>query len=128
MRIVESPIKLVLVDDEIHVRRGLSMAFSAEDDLQVIGEADDGPSALALVKDLRPDVVIMDVRMRTVDGLTATRAIREAEPGVRVIVLSLLDDVKTRLAAKEAGARAFVGKEEGSERLVSTIREVAAAC
>lgn len=128
MRIVESPIKLVLVDDEAQVRRGLSMAFSAEKDLEVVGEADDGRSALALVKALHPDVVIMDVRMGMVDGLTATQQIRDEEPDVRVIVLSLLDDALTRRAAREAGARAFVGKQEGSERLVSTIREVAAAC
>jgi DNA-binding NarL/FixJ family response regulator len=122
------PIRLVLVDDELQVRRGLTMAFSAEADLQVIGEAEDGSTALALVEELHPDVVIMDVRMRKVDGLTATRQIRDADPDVRVIVLSLLDDALTRRAAQEAGARAFVGKQEGSERLVSTIRCVAAAC
>lgn len=103
------------------------MAFSAEDDLQVIGEADDGNAALALVQELHPDIVIMDVRMRSVDGLTATKQLKEAEPDVRIIVLSLLDDICTRRAAEAAGARAFVGKQEGSERLVTTIREVAAA-
>lgn len=103
------------------------MAFSAETDLEVIGEAEDGSGALALVRELHPDVVVMDVRMRCVDGLTATRMLSETDPDIRVVVLSLLDDALTRAAAAEAGARAFVGKQEGSERLVSTIRAVAAA-
>jgi DNA-binding NarL/FixJ family response regulator len=126
--IVVTPIRLVLVDDELHVRRGLAMAFSAEADLEVIGEAGDGNEALAMAHELRPDVVVMDVRMRSLDGLTATRLLNESDPGIRVVVLSLLDDALTRAAAAEAGARAFVGKQEGSELLVSTIRAVAAAC
>ncbi len=103
------------------------MAFSAETDLEVIGEAEDGRGVVALVQHLHPDVVVMDVRMRCVDGLAATRLLKEAAPDVRVVVLSLLDDLTTRRAAAEAGARAFVAKHEGSERLVSTIRAVAAA-
>jgi DNA-binding NarL/FixJ family response regulator len=128
MGTVKSPIRLVLVDDELHVRRGLAMAFSAESDLEVIGEAGDGRDGVAIAHELRPDVVVMDVRMRPVDGLTATRLLQESDPDIRVVVLSLLDDALTRAAATEAGARAFVGKQEGSERLVSTIRAVAAAC
>jgi DNA-binding NarL/FixJ family response regulator len=127
VRIVESPIRLVLVDDEFQVRRGLAMAFSAETDLEVIGEAEDGSGALALVQQLHPDVIIMDIRMRCMDGLTATRMLQQADPDIRIVVLSLLDDAVTRAAAREAGARAFVGKQEGSERLVSTIRAVAGA-
>jgi DNA-binding NarL/FixJ family response regulator len=127
LNIVEEQIRLLLVDDEVQVRRGLSMAFSAEPDLKVIGEAEDGECAVALAHELRPDVVIMDLRLRTLDGLSATRRIHERDPDIRVVVLTLLDDRLTRSAAAAAGALGFVGKGEGSERLVSTIRTVARA-
>ena len=121
------PIRLLVVDDEFHVRRGLRMALSAEPDLEVIGEASSGKDGVSLARELRPDVVVMDVRMRDLDGLDATREIRSEVPEARIVVLSLLDDSLTRRAAVEAGALAFVGKQEGSDALLSTIRCVAAA-
>lgn len=120
-------IRLLLVDDEAHVRKGLAMAFSAEPDLQVIGEAPDGDLALDLVRELRPDIVVMDLRMRRMDGLSATRRIQSDAPESRVVVLTLLDDRPTRRAAAEAGAKAFVGKGQGCDVLVEAIRRVAAA-
>lgn len=103
------------------------MRFSAEPDLEVVGEAPDGSAAIELAHSLHPDVVVMDLRMRCMDGLTATRQLHILAPGVRVVVLSLQDDAATRDAATQAGAHAFVGKQEGSEQLVATIRRVAAA-
>ena len=120
-------IRLLVVDDEFHVRRGLRMAFSAEPDLEVIGEASSGKEGVSLARELRPDIVVMDVQMRELDGLEATRQIRNESRHARVVVLSLLDDLITRRAATEAGAQAFVGKQEGSDTLLATIRCVAAA-
>ena len=124
---MNNPIRLLLVDDEFHVRRGLTMAFSAEPDLEVVGEAATGEDGVLLAGSLQPDVVVMDVRLRKLDGLDATREIRDQSPSVRVVVLSLLDDALTRRAARDAGAGAFVGKQEGSDALLFAIREVAAA-
>jgi DNA-binding NarL/FixJ family response regulator len=123
---VDTPIRLLLVDDEAQVRRGLAMRISAEPDLQVVGEAPDGGVAVELADSLHPDVVVMDLRMRAMDGITATRQIHSRIPGIRVVVLSLQDDAATRNAATEAGADAFVGKQEGSEALLAKIRQVAA--
>jgi len=103
------------------------MRFSAEPDLEVVGEAPDGCEAVELTHTLHPDIVVMDLRMRRMDGLAATRRLHSTEPGVRVVVLSLQDDAATRGAAADAGAHAFVGKQEGSEELLATIRRVAAA-
>lgn len=124
---MHTPIRLLLVDDEFHIRRGLTMAFSAEPDMEVIGEAANGDEGVSLAQSLQPDIVVMDVRMRDLDGLQATRQIAVRSPNIRIVVLSLLDDSATRRAAADAGARAFVGKQEGSDALLSTIRCVAAA-
>lgn len=121
---MKNPIRLLLVDDEFHVRRGLRLAFSAEPDFEVVGEAATGEEGVLLAGSLRPDVV---VRLRKLHGVAATREIREHSPKVRVVVLSLLDDLLTRRAARAAGAGAFVGKQEGSDALLFAIRAVAAA-
>lgn len=118
-------IRLLLVDDEARVRQGLRMCMAGEPDFEVIGEADEGTEAVELAASLQPDVVVMDVRMRGLDGLGATRRLRAANPGARVVILSMHDDLTTRTAAEAAGARAFVGKQEGIARLFDVIREVA---
>ena len=118
-------IRLLLVDDEASVRRGLRMQLSLEQDVAVVGEAGDGEAALALVKELRPDVVVMDVNMRGMDGITATETLCQELPGTRVVILTLHDDTATRNRAEAAGARAFIGKHESCERLVSAIRSAA---
>ena len=118
-------IRLLLVDDEALVRQGLRMCIAGEPDLTVVGEAKEGAEAIALAAALHPDVVVMDVRMRGLDGLAATREILGHSPGTRVVVLSMQDDAQTRAAAREAGAAAFVGKGEGIGRLLDVIRELA---
>ena len=118
-------IRLLLVDDEALVRRGLRMCIAGEPNLDVVGEAEEGAEAIALVAALHPDVVVMDMRMRGLDGLSATREILARSPRTRVVVLSMQDDARTRSAAKEAGAAAFVGKGEGIGRLLEVIRELA---
>ncbi|MBE0609030.1 MAG: response regulator transcription factor [Dehalococcoidia bacterium] len=118
-------IRLLLVDDEARVRQGLRMCMAGEPDFEVVGEADEGTEAVELATALQPDVVVMDVRMRGLDGIGATRSLHSAIPGARVVILSMHDDLTTRTAAEVAGASAFVGKQEGIARLFDVIREVA---
>ncbi len=124
---MDSPIRLLLVDDEARVRQGLRMCMAGEPDFEVIGEADEGGAAVSLAQDLHPDVVVLDLRMRGVDGIEAARQIAVTEPSARVVILSLQDDSGTRKEAIASGASAFVGKQEGIARLFEVIRDVAAA-
>lgn len=115
------------MDDQLCVRRGLRMSLALEPDFEVVGEAGDGVEALALVGSLRPDVVVMDVQMPGLDGITATEMLRTAHPGCAVVILSLRDDVQTRARVRAAGAAAFVSKRESPETLITVIRRAARA-
>jgi len=122
---MDSPIRLLLVDDEARVRQGLRMCMAGEPDFDVVGEAEEGGEAVCLVHELHPDVVVLDVRMRGIDGLEAARRLAISEPSARVVILSLQDDSGTRKEAIASGASAFVGKQEGIARLFEVIRDVA---
>jgi DNA-binding NarL/FixJ family response regulator len=99
------------------------MQLALEPDLKVVGEAEDGEQVLALAAQLHPDVILMDVELPLMDGITATARLRVADPKCAVVILSLYDDAKTRAAAQAAGAVAFVGKQESSETLLAAIRQ-----
>jgi DNA-binding NarL/FixJ family response regulator len=115
-------IRLLLVDDQPAVRRGLRMRLALEADFLVAGEAEDGTSALALVSELRPDVVLMDAQMPGMDGMIATLALRAAFPDTAVVILSLHDDEATRKQAATAGATAFLSKQAADTALVDVLR------
>lgn len=119
-------VRILIVDDEPGVRHGLTIRLGAEDDLDIAGVADDGQQVLQQIERLRPDLVLMDVRMRQTDGLTATRHLRNAFPALAIIVLSLYDDPTTKDAAIAAGATAFVSKHDPDHVLLETIRSIAA--
>ena len=121
-------IRVVLADDQALVRAGFRMLLDAEDDIEVVGEADDGEAALALVAAERPDVVLMDIRMPGVDGLEALRRIT-ADPGlgtVRVLVLTTFELDEYVFEAVRAGASGFLVKHTQPADLVRAVREVAA--
>ena len=101
-------IRILLVDDERLVRTGLRMILDGEDDLEVVGEAADGAEALALCRSLQPDVVLMDVRMPRVDGITATARIVALDPAPAVVVLTTFDLDEHVYAALAAWAVLFV--------------------
>jgi len=122
---MDSPIRLLLVDDEARVRQGLRMCMAGEPDFDVVGEAEEGGEAVHLAHELHPDVVVLDVRMRGIDGLEAARRLAISEPSARVVILSLQDDSGTRKEAIASGVSAFVGKQEGIARLFEVIRDVA---
>jgi DNA-binding NarL/FixJ family response regulator len=120
-------IKVVLADDQELVRTGFRMILRAEPDLEVVGEAADGDEAAAAVARLRPDVVLMDIRMPRVDGLAATRRIL-AQPAARtrVLILTTFDQDEYVLEALRAGASGFLLKTVPAAQLVAGVREVAA--
>jgi DNA-binding NarL/FixJ family response regulator len=119
-------IRILVVDDERSVRRGLRMRLELEPDMVVAGEAGDGEAAVELACRLTPDVVLMDLEMPKMDGITAIRCLRELRPRCPVIVLTLYDDSVNRARASAAGARAFVPKHHVADRLIDVIRREAA--
>ncbi len=118
-------ISILLVDDQPVVRRGLRMRLALEPDVEVVGEAGDGQAALLLATTLQPAVVVMDIEMPGMDGLSATALLRERNPASAVVILSMYDDAPTRKRAQQAGAVAVVGKHETTETLLAIIRQAA---
>jgi two-component system, NarL family, invasion response regulator UvrY len=118
-------IKLLLVDDQSIVRQGLRRRLLLESDILVVGEASSGEEALELVQSLDPDIVLMDVEMPGMNGITATEAMRDNTPQSTVVMMSIHDDVQTRALALAAGAAAFVEKRGAVEVLLATIRQLA---
>ncbi|MEU4838896.1 response regulator transcription factor [Nocardia testacea] len=120
------PITVLIVDDQELMRVGLKMVLGAQPDIEVVGEADNGAAAVARAAELVPDVVLMDVRMPVVDGVTATGRILEADHGSRVLVMTTFDLDEHALGALRAGASGFLLKDTPPEDLISAIRSVAA--
>ena len=118
-------ITLVLVDDHPAARRAVRMRVELEPDLLVVGEAGDAPTALALVEQLAPDVVLMDLALPGMDGIEATAALRGRAPASVVVVLTLYDTARNRTDSHAAGAAACIGKQEPTEVLLSAIRRAA---
>jgi DNA-binding NarL/FixJ family response regulator len=119
-------VRVVLADDQPLVRAGLSMVFADTPDLHVVGEAGTGAEAVQLVRDLQPDVVVMDIRMPGMDGIEATRIITAGPESTRVIVLTTFDDDDHVYGALRAGASGFLVKDMALLEILAAIRVVAA--
>lgn len=118
-------IRVLLVDDQPLVRAGLRLILDPEPDLIICAERDDGDQVLAAVSTHRPDVVVMDVRMRRMDGATATRHLRENADAPPVLILTTFDDDETVGAALGAGAAGFILKDAPGEDIIRAVRSVA---
>ncbi len=118
-------LRVVVVDDHPLVRSGIVGVLESQD-LEVVGEAEDGESAVALAESLHPDVVLMDIRMPRVDGIEATRRLRELPDPPRVLVLTTFDLDEYVYRALQAGAAGFLLKDASPDRLVEAVRTVAA--
>jgi DNA-binding NarL/FixJ family response regulator len=118
-------IRVLLADDQPLLRHGFAMILSAQADIEVIGEAADGAEAVRLTGLLRPDVVLMDVRMPGMDGIEATRKITSVSPPTRVIILTTFDVDEYAFDGLRAGASGFLLKNARPDELLSGIRSVA---
>ncbi len=119
-----SPTRLLLADDHALVREGMRAMLSKEPDLEVIGEAENGREAVELCRRLRPDLVLMDVRMPQMDGLEATREIKREHPQTIVLMVTTHENPDYLLDAIKAGAAGYVLKDATKQRLMSAVRRV----
>ncbi|GAB1516106.1 response regulator [Actinophytocola sp. KF-1] len=118
-------IRVLLADDQTLVRAGFRSILDGEDDIEVVGEAGDGAEAVRTATALRPDVVLMDIRMPHLDGLAATREVIAAAPDVRVVILTTFDLDEYVYGALRAGASGFLVKDTEPEELIHGVRVVA---
>jgi DNA-binding NarL/FixJ family response regulator len=118
-------ISVLVADDQALVRGGFQLILDAQDDIEVVGQAENGREAVALVRQLRPDVVLMDVRMPVLDGIAATRHIVSEELPTKVLVLTTFDNDEVVYDAMRAGASGFLLKSAPPARLVEGVRVVA---
>lgn len=124
--VTSTPIRLVIVDDDPLVRSGLAMILGGTPTLTVVGQAADGQAGLAAVEELRPDVVLIDIRMPVLDGIEATTALVARDDPPKVIVLTTFDADDYVLRALAAGASGFLLKDTAPEDIVAAIHKVAA--
>ena len=122
---MSAPITVLIADDQALVRAGFRMIIDTEDDLEIVGEAGNGRDAVDEARRLRPDVVLMDIRMPELDGLEATRRILAADGTTRILVLTTFDLDEYVYEALRAGASGFVLKDDPPEQLLAAIRTVA---
>ena len=118
-------VKVLLVDDDALVRAGLQLILSSAEDLVVVGEVDDGARAVAAVREHRPDVVLMDIRMAEMDGITATAALRRLDAPPHVIVLTTFQADEQVMSALRAGASGFLVKDTPPADIINAVRVVA---
>jgi DNA-binding NarL/FixJ family response regulator len=123
---VTAPIRVLLVDDDHLMRAGLRAVLSSDDSVEVVGEAGDGREAIERAHRLRPDVVLMDLRMRRLDGVAATRELLAAAPDAKVLVVTTFEEDDDIFGSLNAGASGFLLKRTRPEDLIAGIRTVAA--
>jgi DNA-binding NarL/FixJ family response regulator len=120
-----TPVRVLAADDQRVVREGLAMLLGLLPDVEVVGTAADGEEVLALAAELRPDVILMDLRMPRMDGVEATRRLRERDPGVKVVVLTTYADDRSVLDALRAGALGYLTKDAGAAEIQQALHRVA---
>lgn len=118
-------IRVLIADDQALIRGGFRMILDAQDDIEVVGEAIDGRDAVELFRRVTPEVVVMDVRMPSMDGIEATRRLTAADPPARVLILTMFDLDEYVFEALRAGASGFLLKDRPPEELVEAVRVVA---
>ena len=120
------PVRVLIVDDDDLMRAGLRAVLSSDESIDVVGEASDGRAGVSNARALTPDVVLMDVRMPDLDGISATREVLAASPGVKVAILTTFEDDDYIFGALSAGASGFLLKRTRPEDLIAAIHTIAA--
>jgi len=118
-------IKILIADDHLIIRQGLRLILETESDFELIGEASDGAEAVNLCKKLKPDVVLMDLRMPNMDGLTAIEKLRVDQPNIAVVILTTFNEDDLMLRGLQAGAHGYLLKDTDRNTLFNTIRAAA---
>jgi two-component system, NarL family, response regulator YdfI len=118
-------IKILIADDHLIIRQGLRLILETEDDFELVGEASDGAEALSLCKKLKPNVVLMDLRMPNMDGLTAIERLRVEQPGIAVVILTTFNEDTLMVRGLQAGAHGYLLKDTDRATLFNTIRAAA---
>jgi DNA-binding NarL/FixJ family response regulator len=121
-----TPVRVLLVDDDDLMRAGLRSVLSSDETIDVVGEAGDGRGAVQRVSELRPDIVLMDVRMPNLDGISATREVLAAQPDAKVVILTTFEEDDYIFGALSAGASGFLLKRTSPEGLIAALHTVAA--
>ena len=118
-------VRVLLVDDDDLMRAGLRSVLSSDETIEVVGEAGDGRGVVKLIRELRPELVLMDIRMPGLDGISATREVLAAEPEVKVVILTTFEEDDYIFEALSAGASGFLLKRTKPEELIAAIHTVA---
>jgi two-component system invasion response regulator UvrY len=121
---MKKKIRVLLADDHAMVRDGLCRVLEDTDDIAVVGQADNGLTALSLAKKTKPNVVILDYTMPKLDGLAATRRVLDLLPKTKILILTVHDNIQFAVRILEAGAHGFLLKEEAADQLITAIRDV----
>lgn len=118
-------IKILIADDHLIIRQGLRLILETENDFELVGEASDGNEALTLCRKLKPDVVLMDLRMPNMDGLTAIEKLHIEQPDIAVVILTTFNEDDLMLRGLQAGAQGYLLKDTDRNTLFNTIRAAA---
>jgi two-component system nitrate/nitrite response regulator NarL len=117
-------IRILLADDHALFRRGLASLLAHRDDLEVVGEAGSGDEAIERARELMPDVILMDVRMPGINGLEATRRLKEEMPYVKIVILTVSEDEEDLFAALKSGAQGYLLKNIDPDELIANVHQV----
>ena len=120
-----NPIRLMITDDHLIVREGLRLILETADGIEIVGEASDGAECLRLVPELKPDVVLMDLQMPRMDGITAIDRLRSEHPEIAIVILTTYNEDDLMIRGLQAGARGYLLKDTNRENLLDTIQAAA---
>ncbi|MDQ3004251.1 MAG: response regulator transcription factor, partial [Chloroflexota bacterium] len=119
------PIRVMITDDHLIVREGLRLILETADGIDIVGEASDGAECLRLVPELKPDVILMDLQMPRMDGITAIGHLRSEHPEIAIVILTTFNEDDLMLRGLQAGARGYLLKDTNRENLLDTIQAAA---